>query len=102
MRIYRLVLAAGLWLGASSALAQQSASTIEVEQKEIGQLKVQSQKSDSSLGIISQLTRSSDRSIECNGLCYFQNGTQAAAWKCGPGKTCHLFCTVSPPVGACD
>jgi hypothetical protein len=86
---------------ANSAFAQQTDSSISAEQKDIGKIQTKIQKYDNALGVVSELTRSADRNVECNGLCLFQNGSKNITWSCGPKKTCNLFCSVNPPVGGC-
>jgi hypothetical protein len=85
-----------------SAFAEQTADSINAEQKDIGKIQIQIQKDDHFLGVVNQLTRSSDRNVECNGLCYLQNGNKTVSWTCGPKKICTLYCTTNPPVGGCN
>ena len=100
---FALMLICFLSVAAStSGVAQQTSNSINMELKEIGEVKAQVQKYEHALGVVSQLARAANRDIECNGLCYFQNGSNSVAWTCGPGKKCQLYCTVSPPVGRCD
>lgn len=85
---------------ATSAFAQTD-SSISAEQKDIGKIQTQIQKYDNALGVVSELIRSAERNVECNGLCLFQNGSKNVTWSCGPKKVCNLFCGVNPPVGGC-
>jgi hypothetical protein len=85
-----------------SAFAEQASNNINAEQKDIGKINIQIIKDDHYLGVVNQLTRSSDRNVECNGLCYLQNGNKTVSWTCGPKRICTLYCTTNPPVGGCN
>jgi hypothetical protein len=85
-----------------AAFSEQAADSINAEQKGIGKIQIQLQKDDHYLGIVNQLTRSPDHNVECNGLCYLQNGNKNVSWTCGPTKICTLYCTTNPPVGGCN
>ena len=87
---------------ADAAFAQQTDNNINAEQKDIGKLQTHIAKYDNALGVVSQLIRSADRNVECNGLCFFQNGNKNVSWSCGPKKACDLYCNVNPPVGRCN
>jgi hypothetical protein len=87
---------------ANSAFAEETDNSIAAEQKDLGRIQTKIQKYDKSLGVVSQFMRSSDSYVECNGFCVYQNGSKKISWSCGPGKTCNLYCSVSPPVGGCD
>jgi hypothetical protein len=87
---------------ANSAFAQQTDNNLKAEQKDIGKLQTHITKYDNALGVVNQLTRSADRNAECNGLCFFQNGSKNISWSCGPARTCGLYCNVNPTVGGCN
>lgn len=98
----RLCVAGFVLVAASSALAEERAATLGATHPDIGTVQTRIQKYEHALGIIGTLTRSADKDIQCDGLCYFPNGVRGVVWMCGPGKTCNLYCTRNPPAGGCD
>jgi hypothetical protein len=100
MQIFAVLFCAAAMV--NPGVAQQAGNSISADQKDVGKLQVQVQKYDQALGVVSQLGRSQSSSIECNGVCYFPNGSRPIAWKCDPGRRCDLRCTVNPPVGGCN
>ena len=77
--------------------------TSEAEHKNIGKLRVWSQKYDQALGSITEYAPSSESTIGCVGICYFSSGlTSQVTWLCSPKTTCNLFCTINPPGGSCS
>jgi hypothetical protein len=68
----------------------------------VGKLETRVERLPQSLGVILSMARGPGQDLECSGMCYFANSSAGTAWKCGPGKSCRLYCTVSPPVGGCD
>ena len=87
---------------ASSAFAQPIDNSINAELKDLGKLQTKIQRYNKSLGVVSQFMRSENSYVDCNGLCFFQNGSKNVSWSCGPKKICNLYCSVDPPVGGCN
>jgi hypothetical protein len=85
----------------AAADAQGVGNIITADHASIGKVQAQIHKYDQAVAVISQLNRPSSI-VECNGVCYFANGSRPTAWKCDPGKKCDLLCTVIPPVGGCN
>ncbi len=88
---------------ASPGSAQQGASdAVTASQKDIGKVQTRIQKYEQALGVINQLARPDQATVECNGVCYFPSSSRPIAWRCEPGKKCDLHCTVNPPAGGCN
>ncbi len=87
---------------AGTAFAQQGGPSLSATQTGIGKVLTRIQKYDQALGVITDFARSPAQDIECGGTCFFANSSKSIAWSCGTGKSCNLFCTVSPPVGGCN
>jgi hypothetical protein len=87
---------------ANPAWAQQPATGIAADQKDIGKVQARVQKYDQAIGVVLQLVRSQPSNVECNGVCYFPSSSKPIAWRCEPDKKCDLHCTVNPPVGGCN
>jgi hypothetical protein len=104
MRIICLSLAAICWLSAASpGLTQQGGSgAVTAGQKDIGKAQTRIQKYEQALGVVNQLSRPHQATVECNAVCYFPSRSSPIAWRCEPGKKCDLHCTVNPPVVGCN
>jgi hypothetical protein len=100
MRIIGFSLAARCWLSAADpVLAQQTGSdVITADQKDIGKAQTRVQK----YGVVNQLARPNQATIECNAVCYFPSRSSPIAWRCERSKKCDLHCTVNPPVSGCN
>ena len=75
---------------------------ITADQKDIGKVQTRIQRYEQALGVVNQLARPRQATVECNGVCYFPSRSRPVAWRCEPGKKCDLHCTVNPPVGGCN
>jgi len=103
MRMKGLALAALCCLFASSGSPQPRGSdAITADQHLIGTVQTRIQKYEQALGVVNQLARPNQATVECNAVCYFPSRSSPIAWRCEPGKKCDLHCTVNPPVGGCN